>query len=485
MPETPSPVALCTIVAANYLAHARALTQSFRACHPQGQVFVLLVDRLPETIDPAQEPFQLVEVRQIGIPAFDAMAFRYTILELSTAVKPFFLEYLFERFHLERLVYLDPDIIVYAPLTPALEALDAADVALTPHLLAPLAEDGCRPTELDILRAGVYNLGFIALRQGPHLLPLLHWWQRKLEKECLNAVEQGLFVDQRWADLIPAFVPRVAILRHPGLNAAYWNLAQRRVTATPGGWQVDGQPLVFYHFSGIDLANLEALSRFQDRFTFSNRPELRPLFEDYHRRLLSCGYAQVHDLPYAFDTFDNGVPIPAIARRLWASLPPSPLAAHPLVAHGTDSFFNTLNAPAVPDAGGLLRLTHLALAIYNLRADVQAAYPQVTGPDRLAYLNWFCSDGAHQHGLDPAFIQPVAASLPPPARRMAQVILAGKPLTPAVETPSSHPTSWKRRLYYAVRNPLRRLGLARLARRIVGEERAHRIFTRMVKKERI
>jgi hypothetical protein len=82
-----SPV-ICTIVAKNYLAQARCLTDSFLEHHPKGRVFVLLVDRPEGYFDPAAERFTTVLVEDIGIPNFGAMMFRYTLLELSTAVKP-------------------------------------------------------------------------------------------------------------------------------------------------------------------------------------------------------------------------------------------------------------------------------------------------------------------------------------------------------------------------------------------------------------
>ena len=49
------------------------------------------------------------------------MAFRYGLVELCTAVKPFFLRRLLNEGH-EQVVYLDPDVQVLAPLTEALEA---------------------------------------------------------------------------------------------------------------------------------------------------------------------------------------------------------------------------------------------------------------------------------------------------------------------------------------------------------------------------
>ena len=63
----------------------------------------------------------------------------------------------------------------------------------------------------------------------------------------------GLFTDQRWVDLAPAFFDDIAIVRDPQYNVATWNLTHRRATGTaPYDIQINGRPLVFYHFSGFD-----------------------------------------------------------------------------------------------------------------------------------------------------------------------------------------------------------------------------------------
>lgn len=532
--DTPSghPPAICTIVARNYLAHARTLARSFKVQHPDGQVFVLLVDRCAGLVNPAEEPFVLIEGEQIGIRRFQDMAIRYSVLEFATAVKPFFLEYLMDHYDLDTLAYFDPDIVIYAPITPILDALQTAHVALTPHLLRPLS-DGHRPTDLEILRAGVYNLGFIALRReqdhqpggpadsaiGPlktgddlwlasqhkvskHLpqwRALLRWWQRKLEKECVAAPERGLFVDQRWADLIPAFIEHTAILRHPGLNMAYWNLAQRHLIQQDSGWQVSephnpsiSQPLIFYHFSGFNLANMESISRFQDRYTLSTRPELRPLFEDYANRLLANGYEQVRSIPYVFGHFENGVPIPDVARQMWSNLPGEPIERWPQpfaiqqnepAGQAGESredvdFYTWLNAPAVPDVQNGLRLTNLAMAIYKARKDVQGVYPQVLDRNRLGYLLWFVSDGISQHKLDRSFATPVEASLPSQPGHFVQMAFSGQALAPLLESSALPRTQRSRRMLSALPDFLRKLGLLRLARQLIGDRRVDAIAKR-------
>src|SRR5882724_4348532 len=90
------------------------------------------------------------------------MCFQYTILELNTAVKPYFLSHLLDKYGIGKLIYLDPDIFLTGELRAVGRLLDEYSIVLTPHLTVPI-EDAAKPTELDILREGAYNLGFLAM----------------------------------------------------------------------------------------------------------------------------------------------------------------------------------------------------------------------------------------------------------------------------------------------------------------------------------
>jgi len=69
----------------------------------------------------------------LPIPRSRWFHFKYSILELSTAVKPYAFEYLFRSHSPDRIVYLDPDIRIYSPLCKVVDALETADIVLTPH----------------------------------------------------------------------------------------------------------------------------------------------------------------------------------------------------------------------------------------------------------------------------------------------------------------------------------------------------------------
>src|SRR3954462_3830902 len=107
---------VCTIIAKNYLAPARVLARSFTRQHPDVRFHVLIIDEIEGFVDHAQEPFEVVTIDQLGIERFADMAVMYNVLELSTAVKPWLLRYLLAQSADGAVVYLDPDMRLYAPL---------------------------------------------------------------------------------------------------------------------------------------------------------------------------------------------------------------------------------------------------------------------------------------------------------------------------------------------------------------------------------
>src|SRR5580698_10555011 len=157
--------AACTIVSPNYLAYARTLAASYIAQHPDQRFFVLIVADLSDPTPFEGDAFTPVMLGEIGLRDVRVEAMKYDILELNTNVKPTFMKHLIERYELDALAYIDPDIFCYAPLDPVFDALGSgASAVLTPHITTPVF-DGRSPSEQDLLFNGSYNLGFIAVRR--------------------------------------------------------------------------------------------------------------------------------------------------------------------------------------------------------------------------------------------------------------------------------------------------------------------------------
>jgi glycosyltransferase involved in cell wall biosynthesis/SAM-dependent methyltransferase len=228
------------------------------------------------------------------------MAERYSITEFNTALKPFVFMHLFNNYHHGSVVYLDPDILVMSRMVEMESAFaDGADAVLTPHILEPA--ENVEVSDVKMLQFGIYNLGFVGFRNTPRVREIVSWWGRRLKHDCVINLEQGLFVDQKWADLFPAFINRTRVLDHPGYNVAYWNLTQRSVERCGSDWFVNGQLVRFVHFSGNQLENPKVFSRHSGQVTIGNIGDLRLLLDEYRKLVMEQGHERYRRLPYAFN----------------------------------------------------------------------------------------------------------------------------------------------------------------------------------------
>ena len=302
-----------TIIAPNRRHYARALMASVVEHQPAWDRFVLLVD--PDPAAAGEPGCTTISLAALPLPHPRAFAFRYTILELSTAVKPWMFAHL-AALGYDRIVYLDPDVELFSPLAELDTVAPGTLLLLTPHLTGSIEGDD-HPSERAILQSGTYNLGFLAAWRQPALAGFLAWWQSRLEFQCVAEVERGLFVDQKWIDLAPGLFPGVAVLRHDGWNVAYWNLRQRTVRRDGDRLAVNGVPLRFMHFSGVEPTLPGFVSRHDGRLTMDAIGDAAPLVDRYRETLRANGQNACERAPYAFGTFADGTPIPDAARRLY------------------------------------------------------------------------------------------------------------------------------------------------------------------------
>jgi glycosyltransferase involved in cell wall biosynthesis len=400
-------VAIFTIVSRNYLHYARTLMQSVRDMAPETDRHVVLCDK-PDGADLHGEIFGVTQIGDLSLPRPDRFIFQYTQLELNTAVKPWAFRYLFDSGY-DRVIFFDPDINVYAPLQPLLQKLDTSDVLLTPHLTGRLDDDR-HPSELEILQSGTYNLGFLALAAGAVSTELLAWWQSKLLRDCVVDIPRGLFVDQKWMDLVPGMFERVSVVRDAGWNAAYWNLTHRRIERRNGTLTVNGVPLVFFHFSGYS-PEASSISKHQNRFSMADLDEqLAALFAGYGARLVANGLERFARLPYGFGNLADGSRIPDLARRFYRRETPWDAQHPPLdTLEGARWVRDLLNAPA--RAPRPVPFSRLAEYVYRLRPDLQNAFPDVFGADARAFAEWYVAAANSEMKIDDAFVAPVRATL--------------------------------------------------------------------------
>ncbi len=309
--------AACTIVSLNYLPYARTLCESYLRFHPNDKFYVLLVDKLPADVDLSIERFETILVENLGIANFEAVAFKYGILELNTNVKPTFLKRIVSL-GADQVIYFDPDILVCAALDPVCEALNSHSIVLTPHCTSP--NEGSPHGEVLLLNAGVFNLGFIAVSKTTETERFLDWWEHRCLTLGYDERWAGLFVDQKWINLVPCYFDSVHVLKHAGCNVAYWNLHERVLTqASPSSLVNQAETLTFFHFSGISVDGGTRISKHTDQFDLETRPDLAELFAMYRERLVANGIRDIAHSTYGFGHYSDGALINKLQRAAFAA----------------------------------------------------------------------------------------------------------------------------------------------------------------------
>lgn len=275
-----------TICSNNYLAQAKALGDSLLKHNPDYQFIIGLVDKAHPKIDYQQfNALEIVQVEEIGIINFEEIWKKYNIVELNTSVKPFYFQFLLNKYpSCNNIIYLDPDIYILSNFKPIENDFNNYSILLTPHVTTPLPIDGCWPDEPRVLNFGLYNLGFLGLSNDNASKELLQWWGERTSQYCFDDVSKGLFVDQLWINLAPIFFKNVLVCRHKGYNVGFWNWHERFLKQANGKYYVDEEDLVFFHFSGYDNADPLSLSNTrQNRFSKHDRKDLISIHLEYKK----------------------------------------------------------------------------------------------------------------------------------------------------------------------------------------------------------
>ena len=394
----------CTIVASNYLAHARVLAHSFRQHHPGSRFAILLIDEADGDTAASGDEVEVVRLSEINLDSAEEYRMRmiYDVRELATAVKPWLLRYLKASSDTE-VIYFDPDIEIFAPLDDVGRLAAEHSIVIAPHVTEPIPRDGLLPRETDILGAGIYNLGFIAVGRGSE--PFLHWWAERLKRDAITDPSRMRFTDQRWIDFVPGlYAPH--ILRDRGCDVAYWNLHSRPLTWGHDGYQVDGEPLRFFHFSGYDPEQPDRLSKFQEdrpRVSFVGNPALRSLCDSYREKLNQAGFAAARQISYRYAALSDGTPLDECMRYLYREAlmlfdrgegaePPSAFAGE-----GDAAFIAWLNEPVATRPH---IITRYMLGFHELRPELQRAFPDPLQRDAEGFSNWFVAHEAPRLGFD-------------------------------------------------------------------------------------
>lgn len=313
-------VHLFTSITTNYIPKARVLAKSLKKFHPDYQFHIVLSDRIPRLIDIHNEPFDsIITIEELKIPNLRSWIFKHTLVEMCTGVKGFGFKEIIRRYQPDYVFFFDPDMVILSPIDSLIDKLNKNSILLTPHQTEPEETDrAIVDNEICSLKHGVFNLGFLGIRPSENSegLKFIDWWTARLRDYCYDDKLNGIFTDQRWVDLAPAFFDDLGIAREPIYNVATWNLTHRTATGSiEQGIKINGQPICFYHFSGFDSGDQHVMLKEYGK----KSPVLFELRDWYIEQCNLSDQKELGKIACIYGCFDNREAITTVQRTIYRS----------------------------------------------------------------------------------------------------------------------------------------------------------------------
>lgn len=388
-----------TFASQGYLAAALALGQSFVAKHEGCSFHIITIGRMPP-MPPIPEGIVMLPGGEIPVPGGGRFRFRYTLPALCAAQKPFAFRYLFDSSDIQRLLYLDADMLVMRPMREAWALLQHADGLLVPTLHDLPPEGAAAERTRTALLHGAFDTSFVGLRRSTAASRLLEWWGRQVFTGCRDAPSDGLYLDQRFMDLVPGAFPGIGILRDPAYNVDAWMLA-----AATHRQDIDGKAddPACLNFHGYDPATPLVFRGHQGDVDASATPPLAGYIEGYRQLLASAGMPADGRRGSGTLCLANGVP--AVRSLAAVELQAARRQLHcPSPATDPDGFC-TYATQTDPRAFGAT-VAPVVSALLELRPDVAAAFPGAASDrDDRGFLDWLATRGVEEEGLGPLLEQ--------------------------------------------------------------------------------
>jgi glycosyltransferase involved in cell wall biosynthesis len=372
------PPTVCTAVALRELALARVLAGDLERVHPGWRLTALVLDGDP----PAGEPFEAVGREILDDGAAGPMeALTDGPRALAAALRPALMAALAER-RGGVAIWIDPTVRLFGPLDAVVGA--AGDgVALVPR-------HGRLELPCGLGARGPFESGVVAGAD----LAALHWWDELLRDAALR---RGAAFDPLAEDLLGALagaVERTSIVRDAGI-AGWWSLAAGgKLEQRP--WRIDGAPLSAFNLAGFDPARPHWLSSedVDGRARISDNPALAALLPEHVQDLTAAGWEpdtgewRYSTLPGDVRLDDDLRDLLALARREGA------VPGDPFGAEGCAALLDWIDGESSVGAG----VGRYLERVHRRRADLQIAFPDVSGGDGPALAAW---ERAHGVGEEP------------------------------------------------------------------------------------
>lgn len=237
----------CTLFDSNYLSRALVMYHSLEKTGDDFNLYAVCFDDLAYQI---LVKLELPKLIAIPLDAFESPQLlgikgQRSAGEYCWTCTPHVIRYVLDTYKLSEVTYLDADLCFYNKPSLLLSEFKESDqsVLITEHRYTPRYDH--------LKKLGIYCVQFMTFKADGRGMKVLQWWQDRCLEWCYSRLENGKFGDQKYLDDWTQRFDGVHVLKHIGGGVAPWNVQQYMFKQNgSGGIEVDGSPLVFFHFHG-------------------------------------------------------------------------------------------------------------------------------------------------------------------------------------------------------------------------------------------
>lgn len=239
----------CTYFDSAFLARGITMLRSLRRHDPAARILVLALDELCARVlrDCFASDLRVIETETLhtAVPELRRIRDQRSAWAYYATQKPALVLFTMESVpRPEAVIYIDADTWFFGGPSPMFKEIGAASVGISPHRFSDSLQH--------LIIYGRYNAGCIYWRADETGRRCLTNWRDDCLEWCAEQVQpDGRFMNQGYLNLWPERYPGVHIVQHSGSNLAPWNVDGHLLGRDGEGVTVDGQPLIFYHFSGV------------------------------------------------------------------------------------------------------------------------------------------------------------------------------------------------------------------------------------------
>lgn len=244
----PNKRAVCTITTDSHVWQSKVLAESVLAHFSDVDVHIFVVDVKHATpLVPSHiymHHTQWGDLEELTAP--NHKQYKRHPDALRWSLKPVAMQYLLQKGY-QSVLYADNDLFFFGQADFLFEQLEQNRFLLCPHWRIKDPTANKHWFEVNF-KDGLYNGGLVGATN--QATDILEWWATACRYACEVSPKHGLFVDQKYLDLLPAEYEGIGIIRHRGCNVAFWNMHTNQRTLVDGQVLIDQQwPVVFIHFT--------------------------------------------------------------------------------------------------------------------------------------------------------------------------------------------------------------------------------------------